>query len=75
MLLPSCFVELNVSRWLYAAFLAVDANFRMKLKNRCINDPETGSGWTYFVENQRYTEHVSQKTHEKEVSPFRLRCG
>ena len=57
-------------RWLYATFLAVDANFRMKLKSRGINDPETGSGWSYFVQNQKYTEHISQTTIEKEVSSF-----
>ena len=54
--------------WLYAVFLAIDAKFRMKLKSRGINDPEVGSGWSYFVENQKYIEHISQKTVEKEVS-------
>ena len=62
-------------RWLYTAFLAVDANFRMKLKNRRIDDPEIGSGWSYFVENGRYTDHVSRKTIEREVSPFRHYCS
>ena len=56
-------------------FLAVDANFRMKLKNHGINDPGTGSGWSYFVENQKYSEHVSQKTIEKEVRLFRPHHG
>ena len=57
------------------AFLAVDANFRMKLKKRGINDPEIGSGWSYFVEKGRYNDHVSRKTVEKEVSPFRHHCS
>ena len=57
-------------RWLYVTFLAIDANFCIKLKSRGINDPETGSGWSYFVQNQKYTEHVSQTTIEKEVSLF-----
>ena len=55
-------------RWLYALFLAIDANFRMKLKRRNICDPEMGSGWSYFVKNLKYNKHVSQKTVEREVS-------
>ena len=55
-------------RWLYSLFLAVDANFRLKLKDRKIKDPEIGSGWAYFVENSQYIEHVSQKTNGVEVS-------
>jgi hypothetical protein len=51
----------------HAQFIAVDANFRLKLKNRQINDPELGSGWSYFVENSAYTRHVAKNPHEKEV--------
>ena len=57
-------------RWLYSLFLAVDANFRLKLKDRKIKDPEIGSGWAYFVENNQYIKHVSQKTEDVEVSNF-----
>lgn len=59
-------------RWLYSYFLAVDANFRLKLKSRGISDPEIGSGWSYFVRNEQYSKHISQKTIETEVSSFRL---
>lgn len=60
---------LTFSRWLYTCFLAVDANFRLKLKRRGIEDLEIGSGWAYFVENRRYSEHVSKyKAVETEVS-------
>ena len=55
-------------RWLHRLFLAVDANFRLKLKNRNINDPEIGSGWAYFVECNHYINHVSQNTTDMEVS-------
>ena len=61
-----------LSRWLYTCFLAVDANFRLKLKRRGIIDLEFGSGPSYFVENKRYIEHVSKyKAVETEVSPVR----
>ena len=60
------------SRWLYTSFIAVDANFRLKLKRRGINDLEFGSGSSYFVENKGYIQHVSKyKTVETEVSPVR----
>ena len=49
-------------------FLALDANFRLTLKDRKINDPELGSGWAYFVEIQRYLEHISQATNGAEVT-------
>lgn len=58
---------LRTPRWLYTYFLAVDANFRLKLKNRGINDPEVGSGWSYFVESKQYSRHISQATDETEV--------
>lgn len=57
-------------RWIYAQFIAVDANFRLKSKNRQIKDPELGSGWSYFVENTAYTRHVANNPHEKDVCIF-----
>ena len=53
----------------------MDANFRLKLKRRGINDPEVGSGWSYFVESAAYGEHISRATVEKEVSLFELSFG
>lgn len=53
--------------WLYAQFITVDANFRLKLKDRQINDPELGSGWAYFVENSAYTHHVKENLYEEEA--------
>lgn len=53
--------------WIYAQFIAIDANFRLKLKNRLINDPELGSGWSYFVENSAYTRHVNENAGEEEA--------
>ena len=53
--------------WIYAQFIALDANFRLKLKNRQISDPELGSGWFYFVENSAYSRHVKQNLHEEEA--------
>jgi len=56
------------TRWIYAQFVAVDANFRLKSKNRQIKDPELGSGWSYFVENKAYSQHVAGNSREEDVS-------
>ena len=52
---------------IYAQFIAIDANFRLKLKNRQISDPELGSGWSYFVENSAYARHVEKNIDEEEA--------
>ena len=62
-------------RWVYAQFIAVDANFRLKLKNRQINDPELGSGLSYFVENSAYVKHVEKNTPEEEEEEEEVRCA
>lgn len=59
-------------RWIYVQFIAVDANFKLKLKNRQIRDPELGSGWAYFVENEAYTRHVADNPHQKDICMFKL---
>ena len=65
-------IVINVpTRWIYAQFVAVDANFRLKSKNRQIKDPELGSGWSYFVENTAYAEHVAANPREEDVGFFR----
>jgi hypothetical protein len=64
--------EVYNRRWLYSIFLAIDANFRLKLKARSIDDPELGSGWAYFVEQLEYTEHVKQYFSEKDVGYLSL---
>ena len=49
-------------RWLYALFLAEDANFKQKaqLRSDSNKDPPLGPGWGTFVENKPYLEYVSQ---------------
>jgi hypothetical protein len=47
-------------RWLYALFLAIDANFR--LKRRIVSkdsvDPGLSCGWAYFVEEKEYKAYI-----------------
>jgi len=65
----------GLCRWIYCLFLAIDANFRLKLKARGIKDPELGSGLAYFVDTIKFQEHLKNRAHEEDVSlnPHRLR--
>ncbi|KAJ7262597.1 hypothetical protein C8J57DRAFT_1719453 [Mycena rebaudengoi] len=49
-------------RFLYALFLAMDANFRLKRKDVSSEekDPGLGPGWAFFCEVKEYMEHVKQ---------------
>ena len=55
-------------RWLYSLFIAIDANFRPKLKTRGIKDPELGSGLAYFVNAEKFEAHLKNYTDEHDVS-------
>lgn len=67
-----CTNLLLVRRYIYTLIIAVDANFR--LKRRAISndqrDPALGSGSGYFVEDQRYREHILSYANEEDVSKF-----
>ncbi|KAJ7251255.1 hypothetical protein C8J57DRAFT_1078120 [Mycena rebaudengoi] len=47
-------------RFLYALFLAIDANFRMKRKNVSSeeDDPGLGDGWAFYCKVDEYMEHL-----------------
>lgn len=55
-------------RWIFTLYLAMDANFRLKLRERGIkNDPELGPGWAYFVNDREYQQSMSTFGDQKEV--------
>jgi hypothetical protein len=56
---------------MYTLFVAIDANFKLKLKNRGINDPELAPGWASFVEESSYQNHIRNYIEQPEV---RLVC-
>jgi len=64
------FLTGSVCRWLYSLFLAIDANFRLKLKTRAIKDPELGSGLAYFVDTIKFQKHLKDSVPTDEVSPL-----
>ncbi|KAH8113739.1 hypothetical protein DFH11DRAFT_1509928, partial [Phellopilus nigrolimitatus] len=54
--------QLFPCRWLYTLVLAIDANFRLKSKDRGVaDDPELGPGWAYLVEPVMYSEQLRQQ--------------
>ena len=54
--------------WLYILYLAMDANFRLKLRDRHIkNDPELGPGWAYCVSEKPYQEEMEKYGDQIEV--------
>lgn len=55
-------------RWLYSLFVAIDANFRLKLKSRGIKDPELGSGLAYFVNGEKFEAHLKNHIDDDNVS-------
>ncbi|KAJ6570826.1 hypothetical protein DFH09DRAFT_1362492 [Mycena vulgaris] len=55
-------------QFLYALFLAMDANFRLKRKDVSTEekDPGLGKGWAFFCEVKKYMTHVKAFWHEKQ---------
>jgi hypothetical protein len=58
---------LIIPRFLYTLYLAVDANFKLKGKDRGIDDPELAPGWASFVEEASYQEHIAGYVDQPEV--------
>ncbi|KAJ7814729.1 hypothetical protein B0H13DRAFT_2218818, partial [Mycena leptocephala] len=61
----------NVSaekRFLYALFLALDANFRLKRKDVSSEekDPGMGTGWAFYGEVKAYMEHLDKHWDQKQ---------
>lgn len=54
-------------RWLSSEFVMLDANFRLKSKQRNLSDPPLGDGLAYYVENTTYMSHVKASGEQTEV--------
>ncbi|CAA7261923.1 unnamed protein product [Cyclocybe aegerita] len=57
-------------RFLYAALICMDANFR--LKNQLVSDysqdPVLGPGWAYMVQHEPYEENVLKQAEQQDIS-------
>jgi hypothetical protein len=57
-----------VDRWLYSLILTIDANFRLKNKERNLShDVSLGDGWAFWVESTPYQEYFKEYGHQEEV--------
>ena len=55
-------------RWLYTLILTVDANFRLKNKEKSIKwDRPLGDGWAHWVLDEPYHEYVREYGYQEEV--------
>lgn len=50
--------------------LAIDANFKLKLKKKTDRQAELSTGLAYFVEEAPYQDWLKGKIDEPDVSPF-----
>jgi len=55
------------NRFLYTLFIAVDANFKLKGKERHLNDVELMSGRGAYVPEAEYQAHIAKHSDQKEV--------
>lgn len=48
--------------------MAVDANFRLKLKNRKLQDVNLAPGWAYYVAEKEYHDYLGERVDDNEAS-------
>lgn len=54
-------------RWIDTEFVMLDANFRLKSKQRNLTDPALGGGLAYYVDTASYMGHVLACGEQTEV--------
>jgi hypothetical protein len=57
--------------FLYTLFIAVDANFKLKGKDRKLQDVDFAQGTSVYVNEVAYQKHIKNYTDQPEVSQFR----
>ena len=63
-----------MSRWLYTLFIMVDANFKLKLKDKGIPDAHLGSGWAYFVKDDEFESYLQAHSGDQVEVPQCSNC-
>ena len=56
-----------LARWTEALFVMLDANFRLKCKERSLSDPSLLDGLAYFVKEKPYKEYIAECGAQTEV--------
>ena len=62
-------MHLKLSRFscLESEYVMLDANFRLKLKQRNLDDPPLGGGLAYYVDGEKYMAHIEASGPQTEV--------
>jgi hypothetical protein len=58
----------TLNRFLYILYISVDANFKLKRKDRGLEDVELMPGWGPFVEESAYQDFISNYVDQPEAS-------
>lgn len=53
---------------MYVLVVSLDANFKLKLKDREFDNIDLAEGWAYFVAETKYKDFISQFGDQTEVS-------
>lgn len=64
-----CF-HYDISRFLYTLFAAVDANFKLKGKQRHLQDIELMPGLGAYVDEEPFQAHIANYVDQPEVSDW-----
>ncbi|KAG2148677.1 uncharacterized protein EDB93DRAFT_1250112 [Suillus bovinus] len=66
--LPEDWKNALPDKWLYALFVGIDANFRLKQKlvSSDIVDPGISKGWLYFVEEKAYKSYLADNKNQNQ---------
>jgi hypothetical protein len=59
-------------RYLYTLSVSLDGNFKLKQKNRDIQDLELGSGLAHFVHRPTYAAYVSENPESNDEPEVRV---
>lgn len=60
-------LQLISLRFLYTLYVAVDANFKLKGKQRHLDDVELMPGWCAYVPEASYQTHIANNVDQPEV--------
>lgn len=60
--------------WLNTLYLSMDANFKLKQKERGFNDPPLSNGLAYMVSNEKLADHLAHCSANGSTKEVTLNC-
>ena len=71
MFLVQTSIDFILESWLNTLYLSIDANFKLKQKERGFSDPPLSNGLAFMVQNGKLQEHLTQCETKKLTSEAR----